>query len=286
MATELTIGIPTCARPDKIRACVESIQRHVEQAYTLIIVDSQITESNRRFYQSIKNARCIPFEQPISPSAARRVIAENTETPYLLYLDDDIEVTPGGVAGLRQHLERHPETGIVAAAWKEYGRYRSLGQRFNFGMMDDRRVIHRTYLPVEEFRELGITSVRADAVLASMLLRTSVFEKATFDPQYDFFFELFDFFMQCRAASVVVEALPEVVFEHRPTRYRARTLQQDNRREVDLERFARKWGATPIRGSGEFRPSWTTRLRRSSVRSITHAFFRRLRKTRPIDPPV
>jgi GT2 family glycosyltransferase len=261
----ITIGIPTCARPDKIEACLNSIRRHVPLEHRLIVLDSRITDEARRLYESFPITHLIALEAPIGPSESRARIAEQVKTPYLLYLDDDNEVTPGAVSAMFEFMETNPEVDLVAGGWLEYGRYRALGQRFNFGTMGDDRIIYKTYIGVEKLQALGITSLRVDVTLATMLVRREVFDRVTFDPRYGFYYELYDFFLQCYYEQLHVAVLPDVIFEHKPTRYRKTTMRQQSGRDEDKQRFVEKWGLHPVGRIGGFTPSRWTRLKRRTV---------------------
>ena len=112
-------------------------------------------------------------------------------------------MTPGSVEGLLAHLEAHPEVEIAAGAWNQEGGLakRALGQYFHVGRIGERQVIYKSFVTMDAAERLELSSVRVDGVLATMMIRTRLFKDVAFDPQYDFFFELFDFFMQCRSGT-------------------------------------------------------------------------------------
>ena len=135
MDSQITIGIPTCARPDKVKACLDSVRRHVGLQHEIIVVDSGVTDESPALYETYSISRVFTFTEPMCPSAARELIARHADTAYLLYLDDDNEVTPGAVEAMYDYLEGNADVDIVAGGWTEYGRFRMLAQRFNFGMI-------------------------------------------------------------------------------------------------------------------------------------------------------
>jgi GT2 family glycosyltransferase len=244
----LTIGIPTCGRPQAIAACLESIQRHVDVPHRVIVLDSLVTEEAFKTYARHPTVTAIGLESPVGPSEARRRISDAADSDLLLYLDDDNLVTPGAVRTLIAHLEQHPDVGIAAGGWRENGSLekRALGQFFHFGRVGDRMAVYKTFLTMAEARAMELASVRVDAVLATMMIRRDVLERAAFDPRYDFFYELYDFFMQCRTEAIQVEVLPDVIFEHRPLPYQGTTRRQTGQKSDDQRRFAEKWGVEPI----------------------------------------
>jgi GT2 family glycosyltransferase len=218
----------------------------------VIVVDSLVDDAARELYARYPTVTCIGLEEPIGPSAARRLITDASDSPFLLFLDDDNRVTPGVVAMLLGHLERHPTVGIAAGGWREDGSLgkRALGQAFHLGRTADSDIIFKSFLTIADAERAGAVSVRVDATLATMVVRRTVFESVGFDPRYDFFYELFDFFMQCREHGVVVEALPAAVFDHVPLPYERSTKRQASSEEADRRRFAEKWSLEPVGGTG------------------------------------
>ena len=246
MSAEITIGIPTCARPEKIAACLESVRRHVGVDHQVIVVDSAVTDENRNLYAAFPGLRSFILDAPKGPSACRALIADNLSTPYLLYLDDDMEVTTGAVSALYDFLVDHPIVDIAAGGLQEYARYRPIGQRFNFVRAKNGEAVYKSPITIDELHALGVDSVRVDVAMPCMLVRREVFGKVGFDPRYDFFYDLFDFFMQCHRQGVRVEALANVIFQHKPAAYEALTQRQLGHQENDRQRFIEKWNLTPI----------------------------------------
>jgi GT2 family glycosyltransferase len=246
----LTIGIPTCARPQSISTCLNSIKEHVKIPHRLLIVDSTGTDININLYKEFDNMTYITFDHPVPPGASRKIIAENTSTEYLLFLDDDLVVKDNSIEIMLEHLENNSEVSIVSGAWREYGVYRKIGQQFNFGTTNGKPIVWKSFISVNEVKQLRLSAIRVDGAPASLLLKTAVFNKVTFDERYGFYYELFDFFMQCLQERIYIEVLPEVEFEHRPTKYRTRTTKQSSDRERDRNRFIEKWEITPVGALG------------------------------------
>ncbi|MEO0737680.1 MAG: glycosyltransferase family A protein, partial [Cyanobacteria bacterium J06649_12] len=80
METHLTIGIPTCARPQAIKGCLDSLQKHLTVNHQIIVIDSAINDENLTLYKSIPHLKYLTFDSPIGPSEARKLIIEKTET--------------------------------------------------------------------------------------------------------------------------------------------------------------------------------------------------------------
>lgn len=271
METRITIGIITCGRPDKVSQCLNSIYNNVNLGYQILVVDSKVTSKNLELYQASPNTKSITFESPISPSAARKLVAENAVTPYILFLDDDIQVTKGSIPRMIEYLETHPEVDIVGGAWLEKGKFRELGQYFNLGIVENKQVIYKSFLSLPEVIKLNLESVQADGIQATMLARRKVFDKVQFDPKYGFYFELFDFFLQCKQQNIRIDALPDVIFEHYPGAYTVPTLRQQSDRFDDRQKFIDKWGMYPI-GSLAGHLSSTAPIRSNKILKLAKFF--------------
>jgi len=249
---KLTIGIPTCAREQSITACIESIEKNVEIPFKLLVVDN--TKAHTQPKINLSNLfdidKYIEVEEPIGPSASRKIIAENVSTEFLLFLDDDNLVRENTVKIMMKYLENNPEVSIVSGAWYEKGRYK-FGQNFNFGKKNGKNIVFKTFVTYEEARKMGLSSVRFNSVFASMLCRTDIFKKVMFDERYRWFYELFDFFMQCYQENIIIESLPSVIFDHKPLKYRGKTMKHDKRRMEGKEIFIEKWGITPVGELGQ-----------------------------------
>ncbi len=84
-----------------------------------------------------------------------------------------------------------------------------------------------------------------------MLARSAVFEHVNFDPRYNFWFELFDFGMQCVAAGggVRMFATHRAAFTHDPGGYTHPNM-SNGEREEDRRRFMAKWRVRQVGATG------------------------------------
>lgn len=264
--TELTIGIPTCAREKAVTTCIDSIFKNVKIPFKLLIVDNTRAHYEPKLdIKKIYNIdQYIEIKKPIGPSASRKIIAENTSTDFLLFLDDDNLVRKKSVGKMIEHLKNNPKVSIASGAWYERGEYK-FGQNFNFGTRNGKKIVFKTFVKLEETKELDLSAVRFDSVLASMLCRTNIFKKVMFDERYTWFYELFDFFMQCYQEDMIIESLPDVVFDHKPLKYRKKTMKHDKKRMEGKKIFAEKWGITPVGKLGQS-SGLTSRLYRKIFR--------------------
>jgi GT2 family glycosyltransferase len=243
----LTVAIPTCGRPRAIEACLASLSI-LTIAHHVVVLDSLITDETRGIYARYPELELIAFDQPRGPAEARHLLAKACLTPFLLFLDDDNLVLPGGTERLLAHLDANPSVDIAAGGWIEDGatNRRAIGQWIHEGRQGGRTVSHKTFLTIAQAKELGLSSVRVDVPLATMVARREVFDRVSFDPRFAFFFEFWDFGLQCQRERIVIEVLPDVLFEHRPIPYAETTLRQTRDPEEDARRLAGKWDRLPV----------------------------------------
>jgi GT2 family glycosyltransferase len=246
MNADLTIGIITCGRPAKIAACLQSVHATIGRGVKVVVLDSSINDQTRRIYADYPGVEVSGLSQPISPSAARYLVAQKASSSLLLYLDDDIVLADNTVDTLLQRLQQSPNTDIVSAAWREKTGYRELAQTFHQATDRTGEVIFKRFLDREQCLKMGLQSVQADGLHATMLVRTEVLKVVNFDPEFGFYLELFDFFMQCKKHGLKCEAVTNTFFGHLPTAYRRKTNRQSVPKDQGVEIFIRKWGLRPV----------------------------------------
>jgi GT2 family glycosyltransferase len=113
-AKPISIIIPMRDRVELLERCVESITRETSYApYEIVIVDNDSqTEEARRFLGTTKH-RVLPYSGPFNFSAMNNFAAEQTDSPWLLFLNNDTEVIDGDwLTTMAEHIQR-PEVGAV-----------------------------------------------------------------------------------------------------------------------------------------------------------------------------
>jgi GT2 family glycosyltransferase len=270
MSENMTIGIVTCGRPEKVAACLESVHAKLGRGVNVTVLDSSLGDETRKVYASYPGIRLLGFSEPMSPSAARCLLAQEVDTSLLLYLDDDIVLADNTVDALLERFDKSPKIDIVSAAWKEKSGYREIAQTFHLATDEQGEVIFKRFLDRDRCLKMGLQSVQADGLHATMLVRTEIFKEVNFDPEFGFYLELFDFFMQCKRCGLKCEAVTNTFFWHLPTPYRRKTNRQLVPKAQGVETFVRKWGLRPVGPLG--RPpsgaSLLSRLKRAVLRGV------------------
>lgn len=265
---DVSFAIPTNGRPGSLGNGIASIRQQVGSAARIIVLNSTPKETDAAIHAAYEalakadpNLLHIKLDYSIGPSEARQRMAEACESDFILFMDDDHEITEGAFEVMATALIRH-DLDIVSGRWIEDGSERPLGfvYKDGFGTDGSRRI---EKFPIRYHGDLAGQVVRMDDVLATMLCRRALFARAQFDAEFDFFFELFDFFMSCAAADLRVAVAPDAVFLHKPTRYQSVSMRQTQDQQADAARFRDKWGAIPkIHKMSVPQPSLVQRIKR------------------------
>lgn len=255
MNSSLTICIPTCGRPDKLRDCIEGIRSSSGTAHPIIILDSAPSHDLQSGYRNSEDITVITMNAVVGPSKARKMLADRVETPYLLFLDDDLIPLPNSIDILHRRIEANPDE-IFGGILREGDGFREAGQIFIKGYgTNNQAVIHKKFLTVEDCYNFDIREARVDGCMSSFVVSKATLEQVSFDPAYRFYYELFDFFLQCRAKGVPVNVLMDAQFRHQPGDYACAT-NRDLSRKHDTDHFRSKWGlqAKGALGGGDIQP--------------------------------
>jgi len=110
----ISIIIPVRDRVDLLARCLDSITRETTYApYEIVIVDNDSRTEEARAYLSGLNHRVLSYSGPFNYSAINNLAVEQTDNPWLLFLNNDTEVIDGDwLTIMAEHIQR-PEVGAV-----------------------------------------------------------------------------------------------------------------------------------------------------------------------------
>lgn len=244
MSARVVIGIPTCNRPGKLLACLESVRRTYHPDAAVVVVDSgTISLPPERL--AAFGARVIRIDHVIGPAAARARITRETDQELILFLDDDLIARPGALDKLIGFITDHPGVQIASGHWVQDGQPTELGQFIEFGLSDQGIAAFKRFIRPDEAVASRLQAVCCDIPLASLVIRRDATRQVNFDGRYKFFYEMFDFGMQCKTQGVGVFAVVGALFDHHPGGYQGPS-QRDDRAPGDFEYFVEKWNMIPI----------------------------------------
>ena len=113
---KISIIIATRDRIDLLARCIASVEtKTTYENYEIVVVDNDShSEEARDFFGSFPH-RLLRYEGPFNYSAINNFAVENTEAPWLLFLNNDTEVISAGwLTAMAEHVQR-PEVGAVGA---------------------------------------------------------------------------------------------------------------------------------------------------------------------------
>lgn len=111
----VSVIIPTCGARDLYKTCIETLRNITTGVELEVIVIDDIPAENRaaKTWLHLHADRVIPAEPPFNWSRYNNVGAAAASGDFLLFLNDDIEITePGWLTAMLEHAQR-PEVGVV-----------------------------------------------------------------------------------------------------------------------------------------------------------------------------
>lgn len=112
----ISIIIATRDRIDLLSRCISSIVNKTSYPnYEIIVVDNESkTEEAREYFRNFEH-RLLHFQGPFNFSALNNLAVEQTTSPWLLFLNNDVEVIDSEwLTIMAEHVQR-PEVGAVGA---------------------------------------------------------------------------------------------------------------------------------------------------------------------------
>jgi GT2 family glycosyltransferase len=115
-AKKISIIIPMHHRIELLARCIESIATStIYPNYEIVVVDNDRQSEEARAYFGRSEHQLLHYEGPFNYSAINNFAVEQTESPWLLFLNNDIEaIEPDWLASMAEHVQR-PEVGAVGA---------------------------------------------------------------------------------------------------------------------------------------------------------------------------
>jgi GT2 family glycosyltransferase len=115
-AKKISIIIPVRDRVDLLARCLDSLTSKTRYApYEIVVVDNDSQSEEARSYFSQFPHRLLHYSGPFNFSAVNNFAVEQTDSPWLLFLNNDTEVIEGDwLTTMAEHVQR-PEVGAVGA---------------------------------------------------------------------------------------------------------------------------------------------------------------------------
>jgi glycosyltransferase involved in cell wall biosynthesis len=112
-AKKISVIIPSFRGPESLERCIESVVSTTSYPnYEIVIV--KMGERDKNAAAATDFSHCVLyFADAVNESAAKNYVVAHTDSPWILFLDDNIEaIGPDWLTVMAEHVQR-PETGAV-----------------------------------------------------------------------------------------------------------------------------------------------------------------------------
>ena len=112
----ISIIIPTRDRIDLLSRCIDSLVAKTDYPnYEIVVIDNDSQSDEARAYFAELQHRLLHFPGPFNYSAMNNLAVEQTESPWLLFLNNDMEVIHADWLTIMAEQIQRPEIGAVGA---------------------------------------------------------------------------------------------------------------------------------------------------------------------------
>lgn len=224
---EVSIVVVSYNTKEALRLCIRSIYDHPPPiAFEVIVVDNASTDGSPEMVESsFPEVRLLRLDSNRGYAYACNYGAQSSTGRMLLFLNSDIEVTPGALRLLYDCVERRKGSIICSGRLESYdGSVQPSCRRFptHFSIPFGRGSVLSKLPVLKGFQDRYIMEPpegeqEVDAVAgACMMIRKGVFEElAGFDERFFMYVEDLDLCYRLKGVGGVVLFSSEAVFKHR-----------------------------------------------------------------------
>ena len=246
---DITVGIKTFLRTDKLRMCLDSLTQH-HWREVIVADDGPIDAERERMYEEFSSRlplRLLRLEFDTGLAAGRNEIVRNCRTDYLLLLDDDQTVRES-IGRLAEVLDDDPRIGGVSCIWVERDGRKCTACDIE---LEGTRVIkHIIGKKPPRVTSTGQRYVLFEFIPNSTLFRTQCLRELPWDPFYKIGKEHLDFYLAHKKLGKWLFAVSlDVEIGHHPEGSSSGQYHQfrgGERLRVSEEYFLGKFGITEV----------------------------------------
>jgi GT2 family glycosyltransferase len=233
---EVLIGIPTLNGADRLKRCLRSIQVNTprSQPFKVLVVDDYSTPENLERNKNVTHEfgiEMLTHQERLGVARGWNDLTRHTKAPFVILMNDDVEVVPDWYEALTFSLKNNPEAGMI-------------------GLTAYQGVNSSTFTPppVKSFNEAVMQRGEGMFSTTGFLFgfRREKFDAVSgFDDQYFLFYEEVDFgirLLQCGWPSYML-SYPVVIHQGGASTSDSRNVQDPQGvMAVSRERFKQKFG--------------------------------------------
>jgi GT2 family glycosyltransferase len=238
--------VPSCDALDKTKECLEAVRRHREVGFPLeiLFVDNGSTDGSREWLAAQDDVRLIANDENLGAPHARNQGLQLVRGEWIVFMDNDVIVTPGWLSRLRRHAEVDPFAACI-------------------GPVTD-RAAHASQVPFDggspDERAAEIANEKDGAFKMTMLLssfcllvRREVIDLVGgFDERFSpWGFEDDDFTLRCGLAGFHNRIALDTFVQHK-TYGGEKAVRHGELLERNWDRFASKWNLDRDNGRGDY----------------------------------
>jgi glycosyltransferase involved in cell wall biosynthesis len=116
---EISVVIPTCNRPDRLRSALETLSRSTHPLREVIVVDSSDRRLEGAAFAGLEPLAITYVDAARSVCVQRNVGIRRAAAPWVFLCDDDVEVPPDYLAKLAAHVAAHAACGAASGLFLE-----------------------------------------------------------------------------------------------------------------------------------------------------------------------
>jgi len=111
---QVSVVIVSCNRADRLQSCLASLHAAVENPVVkVIVVDNGSRDGSASLDSEFPAAQFIRLPQNFGLTKALNIGIRASDTAYVLFLHEDVEIKPETIELLRAELAQHNETGAA-----------------------------------------------------------------------------------------------------------------------------------------------------------------------------
>ena len=116
---EISVVIPTCNRPDRLRALLTNLNRSTHPLREVLVVDSSDERLGPEAFAGLDKLAVVHLSAARSVCVQRNAGIRVASAPWVFLCDDDMEVPPDYLTQLAAHVSEHPACGAVSGLFLE-----------------------------------------------------------------------------------------------------------------------------------------------------------------------
>ncbi len=109
---QVSIVIVNLNGGDRIQRCLQSVVANTGPVYELIIVDNGSSDDSIAWIESLPFVTLVRNPNNVGAPLARNQALSLARGQFVVFLDNDTQVTPGWLDRFLEHAVRHPDTGV------------------------------------------------------------------------------------------------------------------------------------------------------------------------------